>query len=34
MIFQVLVPMQDELETKDDQQKVVSRKGIPRLRPD
>ena len=29
MIFQVLVPMQDELETKDDQQKVVSRKVFP-----
>ena len=29
MIFQVLVPMQDELETKDDQQKVVSRKVSP-----
>ena len=31
MIFQVLVPMQDELETKDDQQKVVSRKVFPGL---
>lgn len=29
MIFQVLVPMQDELETKDDRQKVVSRKVFP-----
>lgn len=29
MIFQVLVPMQDEVETKDDQQKVVSRKVFP-----
>ena len=29
MIFQVLVPMLHELETKDDQQKVVSRKVFP-----